>query len=109
MGGDTVTDDGERARLLVKLLLDRQATVSERDDAAMDLADFGGEDVTAALAEVASDPDEDSTVAASCGESLAEIWIRSGSMDRRILDRMTRPARSEAVSLIEARRPDWMA
>lgn len=67
---------------LVAVLLDRSARIDERDDAAMYLARSNDDAAVAALLGIASDPDEDELLRASSGESLAQIFVRSGRSDR---------------------------
>ena len=68
-------------RELVKILLDATASISERDDAAMDLSVYDSKDVLNALLKVGSDEDTDNIILSSVGESLAEIWLRNKSFN----------------------------
>ena len=58
---------------LISVLRDRNARGDERDDAAMDLGSYDDVSALNAVLAVAVDPDEDDTVAAAAGESLAEM------------------------------------
>ncbi len=58
---------------LISVLLDEDAPISERDDAAMDLDSYDEPEAEAALIAVATDPRVDEVIAWSAGESLAEI------------------------------------
>ena len=49
---------------------------ADRDYAAMDLAAYGEPEVEDTIIHVGADASTPSLVAASCGESLAEIWLR---------------------------------
>ena len=61
---------------LIEVLLGVTASEAERDDAAMDLAAYDEPEVEEALIRVGADSSTPNPVAASCGESLAEIWLR---------------------------------
>lgn len=61
---------------LIGVLLDKNAEIGDRDDAAMDLSSYDAPEVEAALIEIASDATVDEMILESAGESLAEIWIR---------------------------------
>jgi hypothetical protein len=95
---------GDKAEGLIEVLLDKTARLDERDDAAMDLADFDGAKIIAALAIVGSDEAEDDLVLASCGGALAEIWNRRGSVDENVLQRLAPAARDEATRTLAALR-----
>ncbi len=94
---------------LISVLLDENATISERDDAAMDLSSYDEPEAEAALISVATDPDVDEIVAWSVGESLAEIWCRKGRMDRTAISRFSGPALSELKGFIKNNKPAWLA
>lgn len=62
---------------LIEILLDNSSSISERDDAAMDLSAFDSEDVIDALLKIGKDNSVDDVILYSVGESLAEIWLRN--------------------------------
>lgn len=93
---------------LIAILLDSTARDDERDDAAMDLVDFDGNEVVQALFMVATDRSfQSEMVKGSCGESLASIWIRTGKIDFELLSRLEGTAKTEAMGLIKVNRTDW--
>ena len=95
----------DRVDQLIALLMDKEARLDERDDAAMDLADFDDVRAIAALAIVGSDAAEDDLLLASCGTSLAEIWTRRGDADESVLLHLTAIARHEVnAALAKTRR-----
>lgn len=97
-----------RKSQLIAILLDSTAREHERDDAAMELADFDGDDVVQALFIVATDQSFHSEmVKGSCGESLASIWVRTGTIDFALLSQLKGTARQEAIGLIKGNRKDW--
>jgi hypothetical protein len=68
-------------KILVEILLDKSASVSERDDAAMDLSAFDSDEVLEALLKVGMDDSVDDVILSSIGESLAEIWLRNNNFN----------------------------
>jgi hypothetical protein len=92
---------------LIDVLLDITVPEADRDDAAMDLATYDNPEVEDALIRMGVEPSTPSSVVASCGESLAEIWMRKGKLNLTALKRLRREARNEAVALIRAREPSW--
>ena len=89
----------EEAQWLIDILYDKEANVSEKDDAAMDLAAFDFPEVTEALVKKGSDLSEDPAILNSCGESLGEIWARNKSFDKKAYDALASPAK-EGVQLV---------
>jgi hypothetical protein len=88
----------DRKMQLIHVLMDCAASEDERDDAAMDLADFNDGDVIQTLFLVATDESCPSDmVKGSCGESLASIWIRTGKVDVTLLHQLDGSARQEAM------------
>ena len=94
---------------LVELLRDTHAEYGDRDDAAMELGAFDNPEVEEALAAVAADPQSDSELADPCGESLAQIWIRKGTVNPGIWERLQPAARDVAEALLKSQRPDLLA
>jgi hypothetical protein len=78
---------------LIEILFDKSASISERDDAAMDLSDY--DSAIDALIEIASDVTDNPTVLGSCGTSISEIWMRLGIFDESILALLAPQARAE--------------
>lgn len=89
---------------LIAILLNPTASEAERDDAAMDLAAYDGTDVEEALLVIGSNSSTPSTLAASVGESLAEIWLRNNRFDADAFAQLKGEARMEAEKRIRARR-----
>jgi hypothetical protein len=88
-------------------MLDSNASVAEKDDCAIDLAGFDDADVIEALSKFANELSNDWIVRASCGESLAGIWIRKKEINFDLLIKLKDVAINEALSLIKYHRPDW--
>ena len=57
--------------------------------------------IMTALLQVASDPAENELVAASCGESLAQIFVRSGRLDPAWLQELTKAASNEVIAWVQ--------
>ena len=92
---------------LIEVLLDVAAAEADRDDAAMDLAAYDEPEVEEALIRMGVDPSTPNSVAASCGEALAEIWIRKKTLNLDALKRLQGEACHEAIGLIRVRVPSW--
>ena len=73
-----------KQNLLIEILLDPCAEDGEKDDAAMDLAEFNNEDVLNALTQAAINAKKNDFFLNSCGESIAEIWIKNNKFDSNI-------------------------
>lgn len=93
----------ETKQELIRLLLDKSAEESERDDAAIDLGDYDDDEVISTLVSVAADPTTEEVICSSCGESLGAIWLRKGSVDQTFLNRIRPEAQREAIALIKSR------
>lgn len=90
---------------LIRVLLDLTAEEGDRDDAAMDLGAFDAEEVEEALGHVACDHSTDMNVADSCGQSLAEIWIRRGSITQSILVNLAPSSLNTALGVLKENSP----
>ena len=94
---------------LIKFLLDKTVDTAARDDCAMDLADYDSEDVLLALYKCASDLDENYVIQSSCGESLAEIMVRTSTLKKKYTERLSKLAESEFKRYIMNKKPEWLA
>ncbi len=101
-------EERTRAQLLAAVLADRSASVEERDDAATDLASFDEPAVQRALMACATDAEEHHMIQATAGESLGEIWVRTGVFLPERLAALAAPARAEAEAVIRRLRPAWL-
>lgn len=90
---------------LVALLANTNARVDERDDAAMDLAASDDPAAVQALLDVGRRRDENETLLSSIGESLAQISLRAGKVQRSWLTYLAPPAAAEFTSNIRASNP----
>lgn len=97
----------DRVKLLIDILFDQHASISERDDAAIELGYLKDERATEALlcAVVTID---DEMLLASCGESIAQHWLHDGHIDVGAFKSMPVAARHEVESLIKREHPDWL-
>ncbi|MGX4584202.1 hypothetical protein [Paenibacillus chitinolyticus] len=106
-------EDVERVvmkKALINILLDPYSTEAEKDDAAIDLGEhFEDEETIGVLLKVSNQDDIGEMVAASCGESLAYIWLRKSEINYDHLLLLKDAALHEALSLIKAHRYDWFA
>lgn len=99
---DELLDHAQQPEGLISVLLDKSASISDRDDAAMDLGDYNTPEVIHALATIAGDMSVDEIVRASCGESLANLWIAHGKIDNSLYEALVGIARQEAERLLNA-------
>jgi hypothetical protein len=89
-------------------LLDRSRSWSIRDDYAVFMTDYDEPEVEVALFRVASDPTEEDDMAESCGESVAEIWCRKGTLKIDAIRQLKLAALNEALGIIAVRKPEWI-
>ena len=89
-------------------VLDHRLGWGVRDDYAAYLIEYDEPEAEEALYLVASNPDESDDIAESCGEAVAEIWCRKGTLKVDALRKLRRAALVEAVGIISARRPEWL-
>ncbi|MFD1738355.1 hypothetical protein ACFSCX_17670 [Bacillus salitolerans] len=92
---------------LIKLLFDGKIDDATRDDCAIYLAKFIDDDVVATLINVANDLKNEEMIRASCGESLAEIWIEMNKIDYDVLNSLEEPARTEVLGYFKHNKPEW--
>jgi hypothetical protein len=85
---------------LINALLIKNTDEAGRDDAARNLGAYDEPEVEEALVTVASDPETEPMVARSCGESLAEIWIRQHRLPEEVLPRLRPEALAELAGYI---------
>lgn len=97
---DGLLDHAQQPEGLISVLLDKSASTSDRDDAAMNLSDYDTPEVIRALATIAGDMSVEEIVRASCGESLANLWITRGEIDKTLFEALVGIARQEAESLL---------
>ncbi len=95
-----------KIELLIEILLDPNARDDEKDDAVIELGNYPNKKVEEVLLLVSNDPSFDEMIRASCGESLAEIWVKQSKLDISKLKSLTGIALQEALSLFQNKRPD---
>ena len=95
-------------KFLIAILRDNEANVSEKDDAAMDLGNSDNPLAIQALIAKGQDTKEDDLVLNSCGESLAEIWIRNNNFDQNLYDILLPKAKHGVRAVIESLKPEWI-
>lgn len=94
--------------VLVDLLLDNDALLQDRDDAAMDLFEFDDDHVVQALLKVAKRENEDPVLLNSCGESLGSIWVKRDHFDKECYSTLTKTAKQGVNYTVKNDRPDWI-
>ncbi|GAB4230941.1 MAG: hypothetical protein Tsb0021_09130 [Chlamydiales bacterium] len=93
---------------LIEILLDPYVGVCEKDDAAMDLAEYPDDRVVEALVKIGSKESEDDTVLNSCGESLGEIWIRRNHLPIALFEQLTQVSKLGALLVVQNEKPEWI-
>lgn len=68
--------------------MDNSLSISERDDAAMDLSAFNSDEVVDALLKIGKDKSVNDVILYSVGESLAEIWLRNKSFNLEVFNEL---------------------
>ncbi|HSM15772.1 MAG TPA: hypothetical protein VK845_02090 [Gemmatimonadales bacterium] len=92
---------------LVRLVLDRAARPSDRDDAAIELGRHDDPAVEAALLRIVRDPMSGAVLKEDCGLSLAEIWSRRDRLNVPLAATLPPPVLRIALSVLTDRRPEW--
>jgi hypothetical protein len=93
---------------LLEILKDPTASDAEKDDAVIELGvNFQDEETVDILIKVSNDSNCDEMIAASCGESVGQIWLTTQQISYEKLSNLKGIALTEALSLINAQRPDW--
>lgn len=93
---------------LVEILLDKKASIAERDDVAMDLGVFDDDLALKALISIATNLNEDDMIVDFCGESIGEIWVKRNKSDFKILKRFHPVAFRATRDYIKAKKPEWL-
>lgn len=94
--------------LLIQILFDKYSTITEKDDAAIDLRGYPEKEVIDALLSKGADINEDQIVLNSCGESLGSIWSELDIFDKKAFSNLAKPARFGLKYAVESRKPDWV-
>lgn len=94
---------------LIKSLLDKTVDLGARDDCAMDLADHDTEDVLAALYKCACDKSEDEVIQSTCGESLAEIMVRTNVFRKEYIAGLSQHAFAEFRAFLTTTKQEWLS
>ncbi len=80
---------------LIGVLLDCTADLAGRDDAAMDLGAYNDDKALDALIQFAADESQDEMLHASCGASIADIWLARRYYNQETFDSLTVAAQHE--------------
>lgn len=97
----------EKWEQLIEILLDERVSDAERDDAAMALSEYNQGNVIEALMITAKHDKTDDMIKASCGESLAMIFIKNDRFEQLIYKKLRGIAKTEFDSIIHSNRNDW--
>ncbi|WP_068469656.1 hypothetical protein [Candidatus Protochlamydia phocaeensis] len=97
----------DRIDLLISILFDNEAREDERHDAVMAMGKFNDKRALNALLTITLNPKEDNIILSSCGESIAQIWIKQNSFDKIAYDQLPSLAKTEAEMYIRNNKPEW--
>lgn len=96
----------DTAQRLINILLDKTIDDAIRDDAAIDLGFISNNEmVEAALLDIANDQTTEEMIRASCGESLAQIWLTNHNFECSKISLLDGIAFEEAIALIKIQNP----
>ena len=100
----------DRVKLLAEIILDPNAADHEKDDAAMDLADYYEDDRgIMALVKVSQNPQENDMFSLDVyGETIANIWLKRNYFDLNTYLKFHQLVRSGVCSVLEYARPEWI-
>ncbi len=98
----------DRVDLLINILFDDTASISEKDDAAMDLGFYNDDRALKALELFASDLNSESLLMDSCGESIAQIWVSRDKFEPEIYKRLNPHAKHEIQGYLKNLKPSWL-
>jgi hypothetical protein len=98
----------DQIELLIEILLDTNARIDERDDAAMDLGQYNDDRALNALLSIVLNPNEEKSIMDVCGESIAEIWVKRDYFDVNLYNKMVPLAQFELYSYIKGIKPEWI-
>lgn len=93
---------------LISVLIDSEARIDERDDAAMDLGEYDDDRALSALLMVGSDDSVDEIVLESCGESLGEIWIKRDFFPKEQYLQLMKDGQLGVRNALSYYKPEWI-
>lgn len=98
----------DKVDLLIQLLFDSSASISDRDDAAIDLGNFDDDRVLNALISFATNSEVEDSIMDVCGESIARIWVKRKQFDAEAYKKLHPYAKHEAQGYIKENSPEWL-
>ena len=98
----------EQFQLLINILKDPQATITEKDDAVIYLYQHNNDRVVSALVELGQKMEEDEIVLNSCGESLGEIWVKRNKFYPDLYSFLLSTVRYGIFYVIKHDKPEWI-
>ena len=93
---------------LIQVLLDNNARIDERDDAAMYLRKYDDDRALNALMSVVLNPIEEPFIMDVCGGAIAEMWVKRNYFDPNLYKKMNPDARHELYGYISGMKPEWI-
>lgn len=93
---------------LIEILFDQKASITEKDEAATNLAEFSDAQAINALILKGRDLKENELLLNSCGESLGAIWVRKNIFDEKVYRTLSGTARYGVYIVVKSRKPEWV-
>ncbi len=99
----------DRIQLLVDIILDPNAKDHEKDDAAMDLAEYDDDRALQALIQVSQNPTkEDQSALDVYGETIGIYWVKRNFFPLKIYLSLKGTVRSGICNVLETKKPEWV-
>lgn len=98
----------ERVKLLVDIILDKSADVSDREDALTDLSDYTDDFVVEALFTIILDEEEDIYIRTDATETLAFIWLKLNKYDIENFKKIPYGYQRDICEIVQKKKPNWI-
>jgi hypothetical protein len=99
----------DKIQLLVDIILDPNAADHEKDDAALDLAEFNDDHALNALIKASQNPSKTDLFALdNYGETIGKIWVKRNFFDKEIYNSLHSDAKWGIYCILQYRKPKWI-
>lgn len=95
-------------KLLVEIIMDKNADWAEKQDALFDSQDYGEPFIGDALLYLISDDDEDYNLRCDACETLASVWVNSDKYDLDKFSKIPQFYKERIIFHLKDDRPDWI-
>lgn len=105
-----------QTKLLIEILFNISARTDERDDAAIYLGEIADSEALKALIKYATEnyeipydnPNDKAMLRSTCGESIAQIWLKNGVFNQNVFNSLAKEAQREIYGAFQVIRPDLL-